>query len=359
VKFVVKSFRPKNISQIVMNKYNIFQNALYQRGLSFKRNESLGKYSTIKVGGNADFLVLSETSDQLKHILFLARECETPFIILGKGSNVIISDEGYKGLVIINTSKNWEVLDKTTDDKLTVKTQPRFESDFSGINKEEYDSSINDDIIIRVDSGVGVNYLMHELYKQNITGLQWFSGIPATVGGAMYMNMHGGEFFFGNLVRGATLIDGIEIKKVSNEYFQFDYDWSILHQTGEIILEAELCLTKGNLETAVKLTKEWAQHKAQQPKRSAGCIFRNLSRDEKEKLGLPTTSVGYLIDKELGLKGRRIGDAVISEKHAAFIENLGQASANDIYTLTRLIKQKAKTKFGLDLQEEVQFIGKF
>ncbi len=338
-----------------------FENAVKDVGLNLKKNQSLARYTTIKVGGMVDFFVISENSDQLKETVFLAKQHDIPFFILGKGSNVIISDEGYRGIVIINTSKKWEIIGKVASRKSKVKAQPRFKSDYSGFEYKTTGSELNNisDISVRTDSGVGVNYLMHELYKKGVTGLQWYAGIPATIGGAIYMNMHGGEYFFGDLVLSATLIDGTEVKKVSNDYFKFDYDWSILHQTKEIILEADLCLKDGDLESAIKISNEWARYKAQQPRRSAGCIFRNLSTEEVQILGLPTTSVGYLIDKILGLKGKRIGDAVIAEQHAAFIENLGQATASDIYDLVQFIKQKAKTDLGTELHEEVQFIGKF
>ena len=163
------------------------------------------------------------------------------------------------------------------------------------------------------------------------------------------MNMHGGEYFFGELVEKATLTDGYTIKSVSNEYFQFEYDWSILHKTGEVVLNADLKLVKGNLDSAKQLTRDWAKYKAGQPKRSAGCIFKNLSDQEQQRLELPTSSTGYLIDKVLGLKGMKIGDAIISNKHAAFIENLGQARAMDIFNLIQLIKQKAKSDLFIPL----------
>ncbi len=344
-----------------MSKLNLFENALKKSGLNLKKGEPLAKYSTLQVGGKSDFLVMTENSDQLKEMVLLARNYEHPFMIIGKGSNIIFSDEGYKGLLIINTSKKWEIVGEISSEKSTAKTSPRFISGDSGFEYEDKrpDSIRAREVLIRTDSGVGINYLIHELYKKGITGLQWYTGIPATVGGAIYMNMHGGEYFFGDLVQSATLVDGESIKKVANDYFQFNYDWSILHQTREIIIEAELRLIKGNVEETVKLTNEWARHKSQQPRRSAGCIFRNLSEEEQERHNLPTSSVGYLIDKVLGLKGKRIGDAVISEKHAAFIENCGHATAREVYDLIQLIKQKARTQFGLELKEEVQFIGRF
>ena len=171
--------------------------------------------------------------------------------------------------------------------------------------------------------------------------------------------MHGANHFFGDLVQSAEISNGSNIRKVDREYFQFDYDWSILHQTREVVLKANLILNKGDVEHAREVAKSWAIYKANQPRRSAGCIFQNLTEDQKKQANLPSVSIGYLVDKVLNLKGNRKGDAIISENHAAFIENLGQAKANDVYELINLIKVKTKQKFNIDLKMEVQLIGAF
>ena len=173
------------------------------------------------------------------------------------------------------------------------------------------------------------------------------------------MNMHGGEYFFGNFVYNALLFDGENTKTVNHEYFKFGYDWSILHETGEIILEADLLLFYGDVEKAKALSVDWARRKSLQPQKSAGCVFQNLTHEQQEKLNLPTSSIGYLIDKVLELKGTQKGGAIISNNHAAFIENLGHAKAQDVYYLYQVIKEKAKQKLELDLKSEIEFIGEF
>ena len=220
-----------------------------------------------------------------------------------------------------------------------------------------YDAKVSE-INIRVDSGVRIDFLRKAMYQDGITGLEWFTGIPSTVGGAIYMNMHGGEYFFGDLVESASVTDGQNKKWVDQDYFKFAYDWSILHKTREIVLEADLRLKKGDVEKAQLLAKKWAKAKAFQPRRSVGCIFKNLSSAEQLSLNLPTPSVGYVIDQVLKLKGTRIGDAVISPRHAAFIENIGQAKAKDVLDLIHLIKRKAKAELDINLKEEIEFIGK-
>jgi UDP-N-acetylmuramate dehydrogenase len=339
-----------------MCTFKKLQHGFKKYSLILKKDEPLAKYSTIGIGGNANQLVSVKNSRQLDKAIMLAKSHVHQFIIIGKGSNIIFTDSGYDGLVIINTSRTWKVIGKHKERKPKSLTKTRFKSLQSEITA--HDDTNAPDTRIRVDSGVKIDYLRKAMYKEGITGLEWFAGIPSTVGGAIYMNMHGGEYFFGDLVESAHITDGYNKRKVDKDYFRFDYDWSILHKTGEIILDADLSLKKGNIEKAQLLAKKWAKAKSFQPRRSAGCIFRNLSTDEQLNLNLPTPSVGYIIDQVLELKGKRIGDAIISPHHAAFIENLGQATAHDVFSLIELVKREAKSKLGVELKEEVQIIGK-
>ena len=173
------------------------------------------------------------------------------------------------------------------------------------------------------------------------------------------MNMHGGRFFFGDIVESAVVFNGQKVRRVGHSYFDFDYDYSILQKTGESVLEADLQLSRGDIAPAKLAARQWALRKAVQPQKSAGCIFQNLSAVQQATLGLPTSSIGYLIDKVLQLKGVRRGDAIISERHAAFIENLGHARATDVYYLYNLIRNTAREKLNIDLVAEVEFIGSF
>ena len=345
-----------------MEKSYQFEQSLKQSGAIFKKDEPLAGYSTLQVGGPARFLLITENSKGLKEAVCLAQAYQIPFLIIGKGSNVIFSDYGYDGLVIINVSRNWQILKKEVSVRGEIRHPShgliRTDSGFEPESRQEARTDKNH-VLVRAESGVAVNYLLHALYKQGICGLEWFAGIPATIGGALYMNMHGGAYFFGNLLETATLLSGQKLKSVKKDYFAFTYDNSILHHTKEIVLDATLRLHRGDINEAKKLSDKWAAHKALQPRRSAGCIFQNLTDTEQKRLNLPGSSTGYLIDKVLNLKGKRIGDAVISEKHAAFIENLGGAKAQDVFTLMQLIKEQAALKLGLMLKEEVQLIGRF
>lgn len=343
-----------------MQNIKLLKNDLKSDSVLVKEKEPLALYTTLGVGGKAKLLAKAANSGQLESAVKLASHYNVPCLTLGKGSNVIISDAGFDGLVIINNSNNWEIMGQTSASPVSLKLAGRFDP----VNREAYSESDLDysdedagGVLVRADSGIKINVLMNDLFKQGITGLQWFAGIPATVGGAVYTNMHGGRNYFSEIVEKARLTDGKVIKEVNQSYFKFDYDWSILHQTKEIILWVDLRLKKGNVNKAKKLAKEWARQKSFQPQRSAGCIFQNLSEEERKRLNLPTSSVGYLIDRVLNLKGVKKGGAVISLSHAAFIENSGNARAADVIELINLIKEKAKTQLGIDLKTEVELIG--
>jgi UDP-N-acetylmuramate dehydrogenase len=220
-------------------------------------------------------------------------------------------------------------------------------------------------VIVQVESGAKLDPLMKSLFRFGVTGLQWFAGIPATVGGTVYMNIHGNYHFFGDLMHQTLLLDpktlnqGNGVKQVDRTYFRFDYDRSILQTTKETVLWAQLKLYRGEVQRAQATAKEWARRKALQPQRSAGCIFHNLSPEEQKRLSLPTPSIGYLVDHALKLKGERRGDAIISLRHAAFIENLGKALAQEVKELIDLIVARARAELGLELQEEVEYLGEF
>jgi UDP-N-acetylmuramate dehydrogenase len=328
---------------------------LKENDIEYKSNSPLSAYTTMGVGGPASYLAEIKDSEKLEHILTDAFKNQIPCLVLGKGSNVIISDEGFKGLVLINKTDNLEIIDEEANCIQKHTTESRLET----FNIKKENRKIKNFALIRTASGVSVSSLAQKLYKKGISGLEWFAGIPASVGGAVYMNMHGGHYYFADLVQRAKLFSENGSRIVKNSYFKFDYDYSILHTTKEIVLWVELCLPKGNIENAKRTAKEWAGKKSNQPQKSAGCVFRNLTNEEKEKSGLPSVSIGYLLDNVLGLKGYQIGGAKISEKHAAFIENTGSATAKDVYQLVNFIKKTVNEKIKIDLKTEIEFIGTF
>lgn len=329
-------------------------------------NHALADYTTFHVGGPSDIAAFPENTNQLKEIVKLCSAHSIPVKVLGGGSNVIISDKGFRGVVVINKSTNWEIVKEENSLNMEIETQEQIKARLESYGEEYYTTeglNYKDPqekrILVKASSGVRLIPFIKSMFLNNITGLQWFSGIPASVGGAIYMNMHGGSYFFGDLVQSALLFDGTKTKTVDNSYFKFDYDWSYLHETKEVILEANLFLYKGNIKKARDLSVTWARRKSLQPQKSAGCVFQNLSTEEQERLKLPTPSIGYLIDHVLDLKGAQKGGAVISYNHAAFIENRRNATANEVHYLYNIIKEQAKKQCNLDLKSEVEFIGEF
>jgi UDP-N-acetylmuramate dehydrogenase len=320
-----------------------------------KKNQPLKNFTTMGVGGNASFLLEIDNHNIFEKALISLTENKIPYLILGKGSNVIISDDGFDGVVIINKIDNIKIVE---EDSICQQAMTNYSRLDKSVTTETHHDGIKNSLI-RVDSGMLISSLTQKLYKKNISGLEWYAGIPATVGGAVYMNMHGGNYFFSDMLVRAKIFSGNKSKIVDYNYFKFDYDYSILHTTKEIILWVELCLPNGDIEESKKVYKDWSKKKSNQPQKSAGCVFRNITKEEKEKLKLPSVSIGYILDNIMGLKGFQIGGAKISEKHAAFIENTGKAAAQDVYNLVQYIKEKVFKKLQIKLITEIEFIGKF
>jgi UDP-N-acetylmuramate dehydrogenase len=353
-----------------MNLPPAFDAALAKIFAAVKIDEPLALHTTLGVGGPAARLVTATTAEQLQNGIRLAHAHNVSVFVLGWGSNLIVSDRGFPGLVIKNRARNWQVVQESasattpTAPPIPARLKPAHEGYYQ-IDDLLYSEEEAPSVSVQVESGAKIDTLMKALFKQGITGLQWFAGIPATIGGAIYMNMHGGYHFFGDVVQQALLFDPQAtntdggFKQVDQAYFQFDYDYSILQKTKETVLWAQLKLFRGDVQRAQATAREWARRKALQPQRSAGCIFRNLSPEEQKRLNLPTPSIGYLVEHVLKLKGVRRGDAIISPRHAAFIENLGNARAEEIKALIDLVAEKAKTELELELHEEIEYLGEF
>ncbi len=322
-----------------------------------KRQASLAAYTTFRIGGEAKVLIEVASLSELEAAVNECTVLEIPFKVLGCGSNILFGDLGYDGAIIVNKFRKWKILKEAPEFEPEKQTQSRHaELDTSA---ESASTNEQPKVLVRVASGMRVPVLMKELWEEGITGLEWFAGIPATVGGATYMNMHGGHLYFGELVAQATLLSNGKTKVLPQSYFEFDYDYCVLHHTNAIILACDLVLERGNVEEAKKRAKEWTRKKKIQPQRSAGCIFQNLTSEEQQRLDLPTPSTGYFIDKVLQMKGATCGGAMLSTTHAAFIENTGNATAKDVLTLIHRVRERAYAEYGLALKLEVEFLGEF
>ena len=360
----------------LMKNPSILDGALREVFSEVKFDEPLASHTTLDVGGPARRFVIANNSDQLGEGVKICEQQRIPYFILGGGSNLIVSDSGFSGVVIKNRAQGWKIISDRLSEKAGTETSPplRLQSpegkrgvarltpvgdNYYQADDLEYSEEDGPTVVVQVESGAKIDPLIKSLLQSGITGVQWFSGIPATVGGAIYMNMHGGYHFFGELVVKAKLAGSGALKEVNHDYFQFDYDRSILHDTKETVLWAQLRLFRGDVERAKATAREWARRKALQPQKSAGCIFRNLTAEEQRALHLPTPSIGYLVGHLLKLKGERRGDAIISPRHAAFIENLGAARAAEVKALVDLMAQRAKTELGIVLKPEIEFVGDF
>lgn len=338
--------------------------------LEFHSKYPLAKHTTVKIGGPAEVYCETKTSTDFISLITYMRQNQLPLTLLGWGANTLISDAGIRGLVVRNTSQNITILDSdgatdhTIDQKEQEEIAARWQSDsqkgtftyeFSDL---DYDESNEETVLVELDSGVSLPFAINILIQQGITGLQWYSRIPATVGGAIYNNIHGGTHFISEVIHTVTVIDEEGNTQVLPKHMlKAGYDVSRFHETDETIVSAVFKLYKGDAQKAAYVAREWAVRKAIQPQRSLGCVFQNISNEQKDKLGYPTTSVGYIVEHVLNKKGFQIGDAKVSQRHAAFIENTGAATAKDYLEVIRTIIAETKEKTGVTLKPEIFFLG--
>lgn len=285
----------------------------------------LARYTTFGIGGRAHLFMQAHTSEQLLAAVLWAHDQGVAHLVLGGGSNVLVADDGYDGLVIRNAdSKQVELLSKGR---------------------------------VRAESGVAIEHLIALTVQWGLSGLEHFAGIPASLGGALRQNLHflspsrDRVLFIGDVLTEATvLVDG-EIERVDRDWFAFGRDASTLRAKGAVVLDATLQLTPANptnLQAIVAVNRAWRRdrHPHRATTRSAGCIFRNPER-------LPAARA---IDAA-GLKGQTIGRAAISRRHANFIVNRGGAAADDVRALVTLASDRVAQHSGLQLEPEIAFVG--
>jgi len=310
-----------------------------------KTNIPLAGYTTIKIGGPADLFYEAFSKEDLIKAVKVANENQIPYFVLGLGSNVLVSDSGFKGLVIKNRANKIHIAGLKGQ---FLKTKKSIE-----------------EILVEAESGVLINQLVRFTLDEGIEGLEFFLGQPGTVGGSLWINSHNmrRQKFLGDFIKQAEILTPLGEKKVvSRDYFNFGYDYSIVQKTKDLILSAVFKLIPGNKQALwLKAQAELDYRKESQPVLpSLGCTFKNIRRSDAICLATPnhTTSAGFLIDKT-GLKGIKIGNAQISEFHGNFIVNLGDASASDVIKLIKLCEIKIKEKYGIKLEKEIFLLGEF
>ncbi len=324
-----------------------------------KFNEPLAKYTTWQIGGPAEVLVTVKSSQDLEQVVLACQEFAAPYTILGGGSNVLIADRGLSGVVIINQSTRIEIL--SSQEFKEIPKIPTVHRTFGNQYYTFADLDYVDTghlVLVKFDSGVSLPYAIGWLHKQGITGLQWFAGIPGTIGGALFNNIHGGSRHFSDNFHSAVVLTAGARQVVDFDYFNFGYDQSVLRSRPDlVILEVILQLPRGDVQKAKQIYQEWNKRKQIQPKHTCGCVFKNISPEDQQRLDLPTPSTGYIIDQILGWKGKTCGRLQISHWHAAFMENLGGATAEEALQLIQEVQQAVKTKLGLHLELEINLLG--
>jgi UDP-N-acetylmuramate dehydrogenase len=333
--------------------------------INFLENEPLAKYTTWKVGGPADLFIEIQEVHFIQSLIKKLNALHIPYYILGGGSNVLISDEGFKGVVIKNSISGIEIL----EDEQTV-TLPKNEvtdvrlsqidtKEYYSFEELNYDESNVENIKVAIYSGTLLSLAINRLITNGITGLQWFAGIPGTIGGAVFNNIHGGTYFLSEFLTGVDIIDeNGDLLHLSHDEMGFGYDHSKLQTDRKFILKAYFNLHKGDSKRAQETAIAWARaKKTKQPYNSAGCSFKNVEKEKMLDLYLSSNSWGYIIDHILKLKGTKIGQAMISNSHAAFIESFPGAKAEDIMGLLELIYNKSQQELKITPKTEIFFVG--
>jgi UDP-N-acetylmuramate dehydrogenase len=282
-------------------------------------NEPLYKYSTFQIGGPADFFYKATDTEQLLTIIEFCKQEKIPTLFIGGGSNILFDDKGFRGFVV----------------------------------KIENKQIIFEDDIVVADAGVLVSILIREVMKNKLSGIEKWIGLPGTVGGAIRGNAGCNGLETKDILISASVLDtkSNKIKELKNAELNFSYRSSFLKKnTNLIVLKGTFQLEKNKMnenEQKEIMKQIMGERGKKQPYGlSAGSFFKNPS---------PGKSAGMLIEKA-GLKGKTIGGAKISEKHANFFVNIGGASSQDIITLASIAKREVKAKFGVLLEEEVQIV---
>ena len=282
--------------------------------------EPMARHTTFRIGGPADYFVELGSIEQIRAAIQVCREENLPWFVLGRGSNLLVSDKGYRG-VILSIYKDFQ------------KTEIQGETG-------------------TVQAGVLLTTLSGKVLDASLTGLEFASGIPGTIGGAVVMNAgaYGGEMK--DIVRKVTVLDQDgEVRTLTCGEMQFGYRTSLAKKKGYIVLGAELTLKQGEKE---KIREEMQTLKAK--------------RIEKQPLEFPSAGStfkrpeGYFAGKlimDAGLRGAAVGGAQVSEKHCGFVVNTGNATAADVRELMRQVQGKVQEQFGVHLEPEVRFLGEF
>ncbi len=282
-------------------------------------SEKLALHTTYRIGGRADLFITCHSYQSLRRATTVLEREGIPWVVLGKGSNLLVADDGYRGAVIT----------LGREFKRTVVSE--------------------DGLSLTVGAGTILARLVNDAQARELTGLEFAVGIPGTVGGAVSMNAGSRDEWIGNLIESVvTFCPGSGLKRYAHDDVFWGYRTCTLPRN-EIILECTLCLKPGDKSSIrSKMERALARRRHTQPigLPSCGSVFRNP----------PDASVGRMIE-DCGLKGFCVGGAEVSNVHANFIVNKGSASATDVAMVIKHVSEKVKERYGVELQPEVKFLG--
>ena len=294
-----------------------------------RRDERLAPYTTFKIGGPADLFYEATAADELAGAILAARELGVPWFVLGLGANILVGDRGFRGLVIRNQAKHFV---------------------------------FHDDGRVWVESGAVMADLIMEAVERGWSGFEHYVGIPSTIGGAIWQNLHflspaperERTMFIAEVFESCEILsEEGERRTVGPDYVNFGYDDTVFHHRRDVVLAATFRLQRGDVAVMHRILQEnlsWrgARHPWLAVHPSAGSIFKKI-----EGVG-----AGRLVD-QCGLKGFRHGGAQISHIHANIMVNLGKATAQDVRELIAIAQKRVEEKFGQRLEPEIGFIGEF
>lgn len=297
-----------------------FEVLLQQARIAYYKDFEMKKLTTFKIGGKAKYLIYPKNEEELKKIVFFSKECDVDVCILGNCSNVLISDMGFDGAIILTVLMNGFSLEHTK---------------------------------VWCQAGCMLSNIAKICCEEKLTGLEFAVGIPGTVGGAVYMNAGAYGMEIKDVFYQAEVLDeNLQVRILTKDDMNFSYRYSCLHDNNYIVLKAFFLLRTcqdnvSPIENARMLNEK---RREKQPLNfpSAGSIFK---RPEGHY-------AGKLIE-DAGFKGYKIGDAAVSEKHAGFIINYGNAKAEDVVKLIIEIQKRVYEKFGILLEPEIKFVGHF
>lgn len=290
-------------------------------GIQVLEDVPLSKYTSARIGGPADILIIVHSADEMTTTVQKLWELNLPFVLIGGGSNILVSDKGIRGITLLNRARL--------------------------IHFDEEDEIPK----IFVESGAMMNDIAQRAANRSFSGLEWAASIPGTVGGAIYGNAGAFGCEISKCILSVNILDRYQgFQRWSPDILEFDYRTSILKRkkTEAVILSAMLKLTNGKMEAIrarMKEHSEWRK-KTQPPGASMGSMFKNPPED----------NAGRLLEAA-GLKGTRIGSAEISQIHANFFINTDQTNAIDMKALLDLAQDTVQKKFGIFLEPEIEIIG--